>query len=67
MAGINVFEQVLRIRIVPPVVRNNLYAGAFAVVSVVKALELTQLGNTLASRGLPVDDDDALPGVGIDI
>ena len=36
-------------------------------VAVVETLELTQLGNALASRGLPVHDHYALAGVGIDI
>jgi len=63
MAGIHVFEQVLGVRVVPPVVRNDLYAGAFVVVAVVKALELTQLGDALASRGFPMDYHDAFAGV----
>ena len=62
-----VFVLVLYGRAIPPVVRNDFYASPFVMVAVVETLELTQLGNALASRSFPVHDHDALTGIGIDI
>jgi hypothetical protein len=62
-----VLVTILRIGVVPAVVRDDLDARAFVVVCVVKGFELSQLGYALASRGLPVHYHHALAGVRIDI
>lgn len=58
---------ILRVSVVPTVVRYNLYAGTLAVVLIIDTVKLTQLDYALASRSLPVDDYDALAVVRINI
>jgi hypothetical protein len=64
---VQILVTILRVSVVPTVVRYNLYAGTLAVVLIIDTVELTQLDYALASRSLPVDDYDALAVVRINI